>query len=83
MHSGLLAVFFRVYEVECEVGEEQIVSDLDLWEVSEVKLDESKEHIVIVIVECSVTTICTILTIVEEEETRSKVLIRDQSSSLC
>ena len=30
------------------VGDQQIVSDLDLQEISEVKLEESKEHIVIV-----------------------------------
>ena len=45
VNSGLLEVFLRVYEEEHEVAEQQSVSDLDLREVSEVKLEESKEHI--------------------------------------
>ena len=45
VNSGLLEVFLRVYEVEHEVVEQQSVSDLDLREVSEVKLEEFKEHI--------------------------------------
>ena len=45
VNSGLLEVFLRVYEEEHEVAEQQSVSDLDLRKVSEVKLEESKEHI--------------------------------------